>query len=512
MDGVARNAGSGGWTQMLQGMSWSFLGLAAVRIWIQCIMYGRYVASDNGVLSVLINLSRVVFTLILVILVAKVGLPRLFDRWLSWLSVTAMSLASVLFFVNTQFAVPLLQYAACILAAFGIVWGGGMWMRLFLRLDPPMAFICAFLSLALGSFGGFVLGTLPLATGYMVSIFMPTLSFVMLRHAMVRVGVEDFYTADPKPVDTVYDGEPPSSFLRLLIGLALFMFAVGVSRGFPFGEAIDLSIPFQLLHQLGVVAVSLLCIRWCVVDHHGIASATFWRFEVVMVAIGVMLLATLTSWGFEGGAVAIAIANSFSLGILWYTCYDIARHSSRSPYVTLGVCWAVFLASREVGRWAIIGLALADGFVIVMVAVMICLLAVSIAVLMGDDVPRLRPLFEGLGSRGVSGGARIDETDGVPARSFVSSASGKLPPVVSVMGGSITQGTDQTAGDMPSMQRYALTEREVQVIELILQGKSKAEVGEVLFISENTVRGHVKNVYEKMGVNSKRALAARYRR
>jgi len=62
------------------------------------------------------------------------------------------------------------------------------------------------------------------------------------------------------------------------------------------------------------------------------------------------------------------------------------------------------------------------------------------------------------------------------------------------------------------MQRYALTEREVQVIELMLQGKSKAEVGEALFISENTVRGHVKNVYEKMGVNSKRELAARYRR
>ena len=41
---------------------------------------------------------------------------------------------------------------------------------------------------------------------------------------------------------------------------------------------------------------------------------------------------------------------------------------------------------------------------------------------------------------------------------------------------------------------------------LIAQGRSKAYIAEALFLSENTVRTHAKNVYAKLGVHSKQEL------
>ena len=54
-----------------------------------------------------------------------------------------------------------------------------------------------------------------------------------------------------------------------------------------------------------------------------------------------------------------------------------------------------------------------------------------------------------------------------------------------------------------------LTQREVEVLTLVAQGKSNREIGEELVISESTARRHVSNIYNKIGVNN-RTEAARY--
>lgn len=49
---------------------------------------------------------------------------------------------------------------------------------------------------------------------------------------------------------------------------------------------------------------------------------------------------------------------------------------------------------------------------------------------------------------------------------------------------------------MPSV----LTKREREVFELLIKNKSTYEIGELLFISEKTVRNHISNVIQKLGV------------
>ncbi|MDX1418151.1 MAG: LuxR C-terminal-related transcriptional regulator, partial [Candidatus Promineifilaceae bacterium] len=59
---------------------------------------------------------------------------------------------------------------------------------------------------------------------------------------------------------------------------------------------------------------------------------------------------------------------------------------------------------------------------------------------------------------------------------------------------------DLSAADGPAIQ---LTKREGEVLNLIAAGYSNKEIEEALFISKNTVRTHIKNLYSKLDVKSR---------
>lgn len=48
-----------------------------------------------------------------------------------------------------------------------------------------------------------------------------------------------------------------------------------------------------------------------------------------------------------------------------------------------------------------------------------------------------------------------------------------------------------------------LTERELEIVNYVCEGKSNKEIAEALFISQNTVRNHVYNIYRKLEVKNK---------
>ena len=53
-----------------------------------------------------------------------------------------------------------------------------------------------------------------------------------------------------------------------------------------------------------------------------------------------------------------------------------------------------------------------------------------------------------------------------------------------------------------------LTDREREILELVAAGKSNAEIAETLWVAPGTVRKHLENVYEKLGVHSRTAAVA----
>ena len=55
-----------------------------------------------------------------------------------------------------------------------------------------------------------------------------------------------------------------------------------------------------------------------------------------------------------------------------------------------------------------------------------------------------------------------------------------------------------------------ISEREASVLNLVIQGETNTIIAEHLFISVNTVKNHLKNIYKKMGVSSRAQAVAKY--
>ena len=80
------------------------------------------------------------------------------------------------------------------------------------------------------------------------------------------------------------------------------------------------------------------------------------------------------------------------------------------------------------------------------------------------------------------------------------------PAVASTVFGMIREGVKAEAG----ADRFALTEREFDVMRLVAQGRSNSEIAEDLFISQKTVKNHLNRIYAKMGVERRAEAIAQW--
>lgn len=53
------------------------------------------------------------------------------------------------------------------------------------------------------------------------------------------------------------------------------------------------------------------------------------------------------------------------------------------------------------------------------------------------------------------------------------------------------------------MKKKILTDREQEVFELLIKNKTTTEIAKELYISEKTVRNHVSNAIQKLGVKGR---------
>jgi DNA-binding NarL/FixJ family response regulator len=75
-----------------------------------------------------------------------------------------------------------------------------------------------------------------------------------------------------------------------------------------------------------------------------------------------------------------------------------------------------------------------------------------------------------------------------------------------------------TAGEKPMQKNptrvllvdtYGLTIREIEVLQLLIEGKSNGQIARALFVSVETVKTHVRHVMQKMMVSDRRQAASK---
>ncbi len=52
-------------------------------------------------------------------------------------------------------------------------------------------------------------------------------------------------------------------------------------------------------------------------------------------------------------------------------------------------------------------------------------------------------------------------------------------------------------------EKFSLTGREREVLGFLLKGKSNKEIANLTYVSTETIKSHLHNIYEKLGVKSR---------
>jgi DNA-binding CsgD family transcriptional regulator len=73
--------------------------------------------------------------------------------------------------------------------------------------------------------------------------------------------------------------------------------------------------------------------------------------------------------------------------------------------------------------------------------------------------------------------------------------------------------TDQVASETPLgiAEAFGLTAAEMRVLKSLSNGETAQEAAEALHVSVETIRTHIRRLYQKVGVNSREALFTRVR-
>ncbi|OHE88888.1 MAG: DNA-binding response regulator [Verrucomicrobia bacterium RIFCSPLOWO2_12_FULL_64_8] len=80
------------------------------------------------------------------------------------------------------------------------------------------------------------------------------------------------------------------------------------------------------------------------------------------------------------------------------------------------------------------------------------------------------------------------------------------------MSGTIARKVVDFFGQRPALEGAALTGRERQVLDALSEGQQYKEIADMLGISINTVRNHIKKIYEKLHVNTRQDAVNKLRR
>ncbi|RDB64747.1 hypothetical protein C1878_02145 [Gordonibacter sp. 28C] len=215
--------------------------------------------------------------------------------------------------------------------------------------------------------------------------------------------------------------------------------------------------------------------------------------------------------------------------LITYVVAETAHVRNLSPYVLMGAaaCLArICLAAALLGGYAIGSLpgglfGESEHIMRYLVVIMAVIYALSLAaVLVSRDRRRRRrggPGAVGAGNgssggkgggadgreNGYAGGYAGDGSDGVSAEG----ADAGVPAAATAAAAARAEGDAAFDARCAAVAAEGgLTEREAEIMRYLARGRTNAHIAGVLYVSENTVRSHVRNIYSKLEIHTRQQL------
>lgn len=253
------------------------------------------------------------------------------------------------------------------------------------------------------------------------------------------------------------------------IGVVVFSFVIGILLLLD-GEFFTLPVEYQFLTHALVIAVCIIIIALAYIRPERIESSTLWLLALLVVATGLVVVEFFAGSGASISLAIIAAAQRFIAIFIWLAVSDIAHNSTYDSDIIFGLGKGIYALSVACGAVFANSLHFVLGDVRLSLLV-IYVLMLALLFLLRDPTPLQLRLF-------------ADLSPSLPAE-----RSRKLEEQVEALG-----------------KDYGLSAREKEIVILYAQGRNRSFISTELFISENTARDHIRNIYKKMRIHSKQDL------
>lgn len=352
------------------------------------------------------------------------------------------------------------------LAGVCMGWGYLRWSAPYADMGIRSAVACLFGSYVAGSTIKIAFDAAPAWLGFAFAFSLPIISLVSLRLCAKL----ELPQNEARRGEVLYSGMPA---LQSLWRVALCVFAFCLVRQVASltTTSNEFALAGRLVGHFVEVGFALVALAWVFHLNRALDFPQLWRFVFLFLAstiaadclLGPSLLPRLC----DGVAVSLIVM------LLWLVLADIAHHSDHHPYLIFGLGWGLYVGANYLG---LVLVRLVAGEATMTAELGVALLwatGVVMAFCLETRDPDVQRLFADLRTK-------------VDPEEFAS----------------IDERCEQLG------QQYGLTGREIDVLKLLAKGRSKIYIAETLYISENTVRGHSRRLYTKLGVHTRDELQA----
>ncbi len=343
------------------------------------------------------------------------------------------------------------------------------WARFFPMLGTREAYRLVLLSNLISIAAYSLMGALPAYVSVLLSAAFFSVSVICARR--LRKAPE---LPETSPADTSLAGLRASLrrlWQPILVAFIITLmsgFMLQVARGQTEGSGLGQLVP--LLTQTAVIVLLFVPLAF-LRPPKTLRLKSVFKFALLLTSFGFLLFPLV--WGGERGiSNACAQLGSLVAGIiLWCLLSQESSDRGTSPLTLFPCAMGIISTASLIGNIAGISLApmLRQGDTNAMVVALTVVYLVALV-----------PMFILKEERSVTAG----ETDAA-----VETGDGAADPRVRAL-----------------VQRFSLTEREGEIVELLGKGYSVKMIADVLSVSENTVKYHVKTVYGKVGVHTRDEL------